>query len=209
MWIREVWDSGRLSLVLLESLLAPRDVVSLDHDYSPHTDPDSSPAANCPYRVPTWPSQPVRNPDNPKQEPIMVAKLSLTAMLVLAMTPVTGLAQVSSLDEPLPESVAAHQPTADQNEVSDPGPFVSALKIPGEYGELSALSLPSADEPIPGDETMAAPPAAAGKGSGTGLGFMIAGGAALVGGLLIGGTGGNLIAAGGVALGVYGIIVYF
>ena len=57
------------------------------------------------------------------------------------------------------------------------------------------------------DDAPASP--AAGKGSGTGLGFMIAGAAALVGGLLIGGTGGNLIAAGGVALGVYGIIVYF
>jgi hypothetical protein len=42
-----------------------------------------------------------------------------------------------------------------------------------------------------------------------GVPFMIAGGAALVAGLIIGGTTGNIVAAGGVALGVYGIIVYF
>ncbi|MEJ2541618.1 MAG: hypothetical protein P8188_16920 [Gemmatimonadota bacterium] len=46
-------------------------------------------------------------------------------------------------------------------------------------------------------------------GSRRGRTFMIAGGAAFVGGLLIGGTAGNLVAAGGVALGVYGIILYF
>jgi hypothetical protein len=130
-------------------------------------------------------------------------------MLVLALAPMPALGQVSSSEELLPESVVEDQWSADESTVSDPGPLVSALKLPAEYGDRSALDLPSADEPIPGDETTAAPLAAAAKGSGTGLGFMIAGAAALVGGLLIGGTGGNLIAAGGVALGVYGIIVYF
>ena len=38
---------------------------------------------------------------------------------------------------------------------------------------------------------------------------MIGGAAAFVGGLIIGGTAGTLIAAGGVGLGVYGAIIYF
>lgn len=39
--------------------------------------------------------------------------------------------------------------------------------------------------------------------------FMIAGAAALVGGLLVGDDIGTILAAGGVVLGVYGIILYF
>ena len=73
----------------------------------------------------------------------------------------------------------------------------------------AADATPVVESLQPDDDHAPASPLAAAKGSGTGLGFMIAGAAALVGGLLIGGTGGNLIAAGGVALGVYGIIVYF
>jgi hypothetical protein len=38
---------------------------------------------------------------------------------------------------------------------------------------------------------------------------MIGGAAAFVGGLIIGGTGGTIIAVGGVGLGVYGAIIYF
>jgi hypothetical protein len=44
---------------------------------------------------------------------------------------------------------------------------------------------------------------------GRGKVFMIAGAAALVGGLIVGGDVGTLIAVGGVGLGVYGIILYF
>ena len=39
--------------------------------------------------------------------------------------------------------------------------------------------------------------------------YMIAGGAALVGGLLIGDTIGDIIAIGGLAAGIYGIVLYF
>jgi hypothetical protein len=38
---------------------------------------------------------------------------------------------------------------------------------------------------------------------------MIGGAAALIGGLLIGGTAGTVVAVGGVGLGVYGAIIYF
>jgi hypothetical protein len=37
---------------------------------------------------------------------------------------------------------------------------------------------------------------------------MIVGGAAFVGGLLIGGTGGTVLAVGGVAVGAYGVYLY-
>jgi len=153
----------------------------------------------------------VQLPDNPKLESIMVGKLGLTAMLVVALTPMPALGQVSSTDDPSPESAVEGQWTADESVVADAGPFVSALQLPAVQSEAlvpSALDPSSTDEPLIVDESATAS-AAASKGSGTGLGFMIGGAAALVGGLLIGGTGGNLIAAGGVALGVYGAIVYF
>ena len=44
---------------------------------------------------------------------------------------------------------------------------------------------------------------------GRGKGFMIAGAAALIGGLIIGGDAGTVVAVGGVALGVYGILLYY
>lgn len=48
-----------------------------------------------------------------------------------------------------------------------------------------------------------------GGGSNRGKAYMIAGGAAFVGGLIIGDTAGTLIAVGGLGLGVYGAILYF
>ncbi|MCL7927704.1 MAG: hypothetical protein M8841_07950 [marine benthic group bacterium] len=141
--------------------------------------------------------------------------LGLTVILAVAFSPAIAVAQESlnaAEQELPPASQAANDlPTtgevgsADTSKtleyVSLDSPMISNLRQAADAAPV-VESLQSEDDDAP-----ASP--AAGKGSGTGLGFMIAGAAALVGGLLIGGTGGNLIAAGGVALGVYGIIVYF
>jgi hypothetical protein len=129
----------------------------------------------------------------------------LIPVLALVLSPLTAVAQ-ESLDATELEQASAGQ---------------AATNLPTETDTPSAALLvapPAANLPTGGDLFEAQRPdddytpaalVAPAKGSGTGLGFMIGGAAALVGGLLIGGTGGSIIAAGGVALGVYGAIVYF
>ena len=142
--------------------------------------------------------------------------LELIFTLAVVFSPAIAVAQESlnaaELELPPASQAANDLPTtgevgsADTSQtleyVSLDSPMISNLRQAADATPV-VESLQAEDDDAP------ASPAAAGKGSGTGLGFMIAGAAALVGGLLIGGTGGNLIAAGGVALGVYGIIVYF
>jgi hypothetical protein len=150
-----------------------------------------------------------------------VRMLVLTLALLLAFGPVTAAAQESlgldagMLETPPTVQLAANLPTG-----ADAGSVLEALRPSSAYAAL-LLAPPAANLPTgadagsvlgvlrPDDEDALTIPVVQSKGSGTGLGFMIGGGAALVGGLLIGGTAGNLIAAGGVALGVYGIIIYF
>ena len=145
----------------------------------------------------------------------MFAKLSLrlpALALLLAVTPLAAAAQESSPDVQESDTQPATQRVAEDQPVSDSGSVIIALRSSSDYAALlapPAVDLPTAEELSIMDEQTPAAAAAPSKGSGTGLGFMIGGAAALVGGLLIGGTGGNIIAAGGVALGVYGAIVYF
>lgn len=145
---------------------------------------------------------------------IMVARAALTFLaftLLLASSPVAALAQARSATEPL-EPPPASQEVTDNSTTSNPGPAQEALRVSSHY---NALLAPLAMSPLPGEglsllgETAPPTPFPQSQGSGTGLGFMIGGAAAFVGGLLIGGTGGSLIAAGGVALGVWGVIIYF
>jgi len=148
----------------------------------------------------------------------MIERLRIPGLifaLAIAFSPAIAVAQESvnaaELELPPASLTADELPTtgevgsADTSQtleyVSLDSPMISNLRQAADATPV-VESLQAEDDDAP-----ASP--AAGKGSGTGLGFMIAGAAALVGGLLIGGTGGNLIAAGGVALGVYGIIVYF
>lgn len=149
-----------------------------------------------------------------------VRVLVLSLALVLAFGPVTAAAQESlgldagMLETPPTVQLAANLPTG-----ADAGSVLEALRpFPGNAALLlapPAANLPtgvdagSVTEALRPDDDAPTTPVMQSKGSGKGLGFMIGGAAALVGGLLIGGTGGNLIAAGGVALGVYGAIVYF
>lgn len=51
-------------------------------------------------------------------------------------------------------------------------------------------------------------PAVAAKNKETGLTLMIVGGAAFVGGLIIGDTGGTILAVGGIAVAAYGVYLY-
>jgi hypothetical protein len=140
--------------------------------------------------------------------------------VVFALSPVTAVAQESSLDAEEPNPPSASEPATDLTTGTEAGSVPERLRVSSVHAALlaapPAANLPSSADAgsvlearRPADGTPSTSPVAAGKGSGTGLGFMIGGAAALVGGLLIGGTGGNLIAAGGVALGVYGAIVYF
>jgi hypothetical protein len=143
----------------------------------------------------------------------MLAKFSLRLLaltLALAMTPLAAAAQESSLDVQEPDPQPASELVVDEQSVSDSGSVIEALTSSSYHAALlapPAVDLPSADDlSADGENTPLAP---AGKGSGTGLGFMIGGAAALIGGLLIGGTAGTVVAVGGVGLGVYGAIIYF
>lgn len=142
--------------------------------------------------------------------------LGLSFALVFVLSPVNAAAQESlnAAEQDYPTAIAS---PADPSMNADDRSAETTRSLSSVFLESPSITrLQSASERGPIAETLQlneenapASPAAAAKGSGSGLGFMIAGAAALVGGLLIGGTGGNLIAAGGVALGVYGIIVYF
>ncbi len=81
-------------------------------------------------------------------------------------------------------------------------PFASAFASVSVESALPA-GLAAATAPAP------APVVAPQVTGRSGRTYMIAGAAALVGGLLIGDDLGNLIAAGGVVLAVYGIILYY
>lgn len=146
-------------------------------------------------------------------EKIRLAVVSFTLLLVL--NPLDAAAQQASMDSEELETARFAQPATDVPTAVVAESNVEVLRpFPAEAALLlapTAASLPSAPAPESvrmEDEAAPTAPVAA-QGSGTGMGFMIGGAAALVGGLLIGGTGGSLIAAGGVALGVYGAIIYF
>lgn len=99
----------------------------------------------------------------------------------------------------LPSPLAAQAIAAGER-----GPVVSAFAAAFE-GVSAERALPAAWA----DVDVAPPtlqPQVRGRGGRT---YMIAGAAAFVGGLLIGDEIGNLIAAGGVVLAVYGIILYY
>jgi len=129
-----------------------------------------------------------------------------------------AMAQESTPDAENLAPSRAIQSNASLMTASNSGTLVATLRRSSDYAALlapPAVDLPTrmdhgSDVQALGhvDEDAAVPPAE-GKGSGAGLGFMIGGAAAFVGGLIIGGTGGTLIAAGGVGLGVYGAIIYF
>ena len=140
----------------------------------------------------------------------------LTLAFLFALSPVTVGAQESA-DTAEQEHPTASQSATDLPTEGNAGSVLDALRPSPAYAALlvapPSANLPTADNALEEQQTYdeeapTSPPAPA-KGSGTGLGFMIGGAAALVGGLLIGGTGGSIIAAAGVGLGVYGAIVYF
>lgn len=143
----------------------------------------------------------------------MLAKFSLrffALTLALGMTPVVAAAQETSLEAQEPDPQAATALATEEQHRSDSESVIAVLASSTHNAAL--LAPPSVDLPTAADlraDGESPPLAPAGKGSGAGLGFMIGGGIAFVGGLLIGGTPGTLVAAGGVALGVYGAIIYF
>lgn len=153
----------------------------------------------------------------------MLSRMGLSFLmltLLFAMNPVGTMAQGSSTIGAVPGSSPAGQLAVDQPANRDAALVVASLRPSSEYGALflapPAASLPGRSEGSSvlkalqnEDESDSPLPPAEGKGSATGLGLMIGGAAALVGGLLIGGTAGDVIAIGGVALGVWGIIIYF
>ena len=139
----------------------------------------------------------------------------LALAFVLVLSPVAAVAQ-ESLDDAEQEHASAVQSATNQADANAES-VLDALRPSPAYAALlvapPAANLPTAENALAApqtyDEEMPTSPVAPAKGSGTGLGFMIGGAAALVGGLLIGGTGGNIVAVAGVGLGVYGAIIYF
>ena len=125
-----------------------------------------------------------------------------------AFHPSSLIAQESelALDDPV-VSEAAPSPALEAADQSDPVPAAEALQPTAANTEL--LTVPLAAPPALGSDQPLAAATVVQSRSGSGLGFMIAGGAALIAGLIIGGTAGDIIAVGGAVLGVWGIIVYF
>ena len=108
-------------------------------------------------------------------------------------------AAVAALLATLPISAAAQD-----GATSPTGPVSAAQSFAGVDAEVpipASLTTAAAVE-----STAIAVPQVTGRSGRT---YMIAGAAALVGGLLIGGDVGTLLAAGGVVLGVYGILIYY
>jgi len=145
----------------------------------------------------------------------MIARMSLPALtftLMIATAPVAAVAQGASPHTEELEPPSASQRANNLQTKTDAGTVVAALRLSSEYAALLApppIDLQTGEEPRHEHENMPTAPVAEGKGSAAGMGFMIGGAAAFVGGLIIGGTGGHIIAAGGVGLAVYGIIIYF
>lgn len=129
--------------------------------------------------------------------------LALASIAVLPLAAGAQEAGLAGTEPGVEQTVAtpANDVASSRTEVS----AAEALRPTAASAEL--LGATPMTEPAPAEDAPTTVPVAA--GSGTGLGFMIAGGAALVAGLLIGGTSGDIIAIGGAVLGVYGIIVYF
>jgi len=85
---------------------------------------------------------------------------------------------------------------------------LAASLQPSEESSRLAAGMPLAEADLYGESAAPAAVLAQDKNK-AGLPFMIAGGAAFVAGLIIGGDAGTVVAVAGVGIGVYGIILYF
>jgi hypothetical protein len=92
------------------------------------------------------------------------------------------------------------------NHASEGVSAVEALRVSGARHDLLGLQDEVISEYPENDSPLALPQESGGR---RGKAFMIAGAAALIGGLIVGGDLGTVIAAGGVVLGAYGVILYF
>lgn len=131
--------------------------------------------------------------------------LALT-LAISGICPAEALAQEANVAVEQPGAVEAVATPARDAVPADEATHAAQALRPTEANTV-LLRAPVTAAPEEDGTPAATVPVAA--GGGTGLGFMIAGGAALIAGLIIGGTAGNVIAVGGAVLGVYGIIVYF
>lgn len=93
-------------------------------------------------------------------------------------------------------------PAAPEESVS----VVAALRASGTTHARLGIQLESVRELDEEDSPLALPQESGGR---RGKAFMLGGVAALVGGLIVGGDLGTVLAAGGVVLGVYGVVLYF
>jgi hypothetical protein len=134
---------------------------------------------------------------------------STFAALFLATAPASALAHFEA--DPGTAAVVSSQPSSLGSAVPDAPPEAPSSALRPSALSVSLLAPQPAASAIvsEGRYERAIEPMVQSTRNKRGLPFMIAGGAAFVAGLIIGDTAGNLIAAGGAALGVYGIIVYF
>lgn len=128
------------------------------------------------------------------------------ALAVSSIHPTSLVAQEAGLAA---EPDVAEAPSAQREAATDEDQVPAARALQPTAANSDLLTVPLKAAPALGADQPLSTTAAVQSGSKSGLGFMIAGGAALVAGLLIGGTAGNVIAVGGAVLGVWGIIVYF
>lgn len=130
-------------------------------------------------------------------------------LAVSAIHPASSIAQQSdlALAEPGVGEETAPSPALETASEEHAPPAAQALQPTAANTDLLSAPLNTAPS-LAADQPLATATVVQSRG-GTGLGFMIAGGAALIAGLIIGGTAGDIIAVGGAVLGVWGIIVYF
>lgn len=130
--------------------------------------------------------------------------LALT-LAISGIRPAAAPAQEPNVAVEEPGPVEAATPARDAVAADETAGPAQALRPT----EANTVLLRAPVTAAPEEDGMPAATVPVAAGGATGLGFMIAGGAALIAGLIIGGTAGDIIAVGGAVLGVYGIIVYF
>ena len=135
----------------------------------------------------------------------MVGSSRWTVAVTMCMLIVTAIQPSEVEGQELPAErpaavVPVHEPGSSSPSAAE------ALRLPGIDASLLGLPAEPIETAADGERPVAMPQESS---SGRGKVFMIAGAAALVGGLIVGKDIGTIIAAGGVVLGVYGVILYF
>ena len=128
---------------------------------------------------------------------ILILALVMTTTLVATAVSAAETRSAEPALDPDPVLFANESPRAEV-----PAALAALLELrPGQAGFAGDFAAGEGESGGSGGE--------ASGGSGKGKTYMIVGGAAFVGGLIIGNTLGNIIAAVGLGVGIYGAVIYF